>query len=159
MGYHFTFQQTATFNLCLIYFKISWTLAILLDHMHKKFEINRTKIKYGCQSGRKVVTQNSRSDLPLCWGKGKRKNISTHTFASCIKIAFWCIHLDGIPRFFGAWILIIIRIVHSFRLLNYYDIVFFCLLAYLFYTRNFLFIRNGPIIDKELRVFHLKIIF
>ena len=33
--------------------------------MHKKFEINRTKIKGGCQSGRKVVTLNSKSDLPL----------------------------------------------------------------------------------------------
>ena len=33
--------------------------------MHKKFEINRTKVKGGCQSGRKVVTHNSKSDLPL----------------------------------------------------------------------------------------------
>ena len=33
--------------------------------MHKKFEINRTKIKGGCQSGRVVVTRNSKSDLPL----------------------------------------------------------------------------------------------
>ena len=33
--------------------------------MHKKFEINRTKIKGGCQSGSKVVTQNCKSDLPL----------------------------------------------------------------------------------------------
>ena len=33
--------------------------------MHKKFEIDRTKIKGGCQSGRKVVTHNSKSDLPL----------------------------------------------------------------------------------------------
>ena len=33
--------------------------------MHKKFAINRTKIKGGCQSGRKVVTHNSKSDLPL----------------------------------------------------------------------------------------------
>ena len=29
--------------------------------MHKKFEINRTKIKGGCQ----LVTYNSKSDLPL----------------------------------------------------------------------------------------------
>ena len=40
-------------------------LAILLEHMHKKFEINLRKIKGGCQSGRKVVTYNSKSDLPL----------------------------------------------------------------------------------------------
>ena len=33
--------------------------------MKKKFEINHTKIKGGCQSGRKVVTHNSKSDLPL----------------------------------------------------------------------------------------------
>ena len=33
--------------------------------MHNKFEINRTKIKGGCQSGRKVVFHDSRSDLPL----------------------------------------------------------------------------------------------
>ena len=33
--------------------------------MNKKFEINRTKIKGDCQSGRKVVTHNSKSDLAL----------------------------------------------------------------------------------------------
>ena len=33
--------------------------------MHKKFVMNRTKIKGSCQSGRKVVTHNSKSDLPL----------------------------------------------------------------------------------------------
>ena len=33
--------------------------------MHKKFEINLTNIKGGCQSGRKVVAHNSKSDLPL----------------------------------------------------------------------------------------------
>ena len=33
--------------------------------MHKKFEINPTKIKGGCQLGRKVVGHNSKSDLPL----------------------------------------------------------------------------------------------
>ena len=34
--------------------------------MYKNFEINRTNIKGGCQSGRKVVTHNSKNDLPLC---------------------------------------------------------------------------------------------
>ena len=38
---------------------------ILLEHMHKKFEINRTKIKGGCQPGRKVVAHDSKSNLPL----------------------------------------------------------------------------------------------
>ena len=33
------------------------------------FEINQTKIKGGCQSGRKVVTHNSKSDLPLADGE------------------------------------------------------------------------------------------
>ena len=32
---------------------------------YKKFEINRTKIKGSCQLGRKVVTHDSKSDLPL----------------------------------------------------------------------------------------------
>ena len=40
--------------------------------MHKKFEINRTKIKAGSQSKRKVVTHNSKSDLPLI------PNLATH---------------------------------------------------------------------------------
>ena len=40
-------------------------LAILLEHMHNKFEINLTKIKDGCHSGRKVVTHYSKSDFPL----------------------------------------------------------------------------------------------
>ena len=43
----------------------SWALAKLLEHMHKKFVINRTKIKGGCQSGTKVATHNSKSDLTL----------------------------------------------------------------------------------------------
>ena len=33
--------------------------------MYKKFEINWTKIKGDCQSGRKVVPHDSKSDLPL----------------------------------------------------------------------------------------------
>ena len=33
--------------------------------MHKKFEINRTKIKGSCQSGKKVVNHDSKGDLPL----------------------------------------------------------------------------------------------
>ena len=48
-----------------LYFKITRALAILLEHMHKKFEINKTKIKVTCQLGRQMVTSNSKSDLPL----------------------------------------------------------------------------------------------
>ena len=33
--------------------------------MHEKFEINRTKIKGGCQSRSTVVTHNSKIDFPL----------------------------------------------------------------------------------------------
>ena len=33
--------------------------------MHKKLEINQIKIKGSCQLGRKVVTHDSESDLPL----------------------------------------------------------------------------------------------
>ena len=33
--------------------------------MYKKFEISRTKIEGSCQSGRKVVTHDSMSGLPL----------------------------------------------------------------------------------------------
>ena len=33
--------------------------------MHKKFEINQTKIKGSCQSGRRVVPHDSKSDLFL----------------------------------------------------------------------------------------------
>ena len=38
---------------------------MLLEHIYKKFEINRTLIKGGCQSESKVVTPDSKSDLPL----------------------------------------------------------------------------------------------
>ena len=37
--------------------------------MRKKFEIYRTKITDGCQLRRKVVTHNSKSDLPLVQGQ------------------------------------------------------------------------------------------
>ena len=46
--------------------------------MHKKFEINRTKIKGDCQSGRKVVTHNSMNDLPLTSNKPKINDSIEH---------------------------------------------------------------------------------
>ena len=71
---------------------------LLLEHMHKKFKINRTKIKGGCQSGIKVVTHNSNSDLLLVfimrW---------VCTYLSC-KYIIWChqvsnyCHLKKITR-------------------------------------------------------------
>ena len=45
--------------------------------MYKKYEIKRTKIKCGCQSGRKAVTHDSKSDLPL---------VSTNAYSFNIKI-------------------------------------------------------------------------
>ena len=65
MVYHFSSRLPVTLNLCLIYFKITWAVAIPLEHMHKKFEINRTKIKGCCQLGRKEVAPHSKRDLPL----------------------------------------------------------------------------------------------
>ena len=35
------------------------------EHTHKKFEVNRTKIKGGCQSERKVSQMKSYSKMPL----------------------------------------------------------------------------------------------
>ena len=46
--------------------------------MHKRFEINQTKIKGGCQSGREVVTH--KSDLPLAF-------IHTHKYGDFSKIS------------------------------------------------------------------------
>ena len=60
-------------------------LAILLEHMHKSFEINLTRIKGGCQLGRKVVTHNSKSDLLLSTlRKNCKQAISMHARPSCI---------------------------------------------------------------------------
>ena len=69
MGYYFSSRLIATLNLFLIYIKITSALAILLEHMPKNFEINRTKIKGGCQSGIKAVTHNFKSYLPLLASK------------------------------------------------------------------------------------------
>ena len=39
-------------------------------HAQEVRDISDKKIKGGCQSGRKVVTHNSKSDLPLCYWVG-----------------------------------------------------------------------------------------
>ena len=41
--------------------------------MEIKFEMNQTKIKGGCQSGRKVVIHDFKSDLPLGKEDGDRR--------------------------------------------------------------------------------------
>ena len=46
--------------------------------MHKKFEINRTKIKGSCQSGSKVVPHDSKNDLPLAAGAAMPENDDAH---------------------------------------------------------------------------------
>ena len=83
MEYHFSSPLTA-------YFIIIWALAILLEHMHKKFEINQAKIKGSCQSGRKVVTHNSKSDLPL-FPKHFAANVAKNYF--CCIVWSW----SGVP--------------------------------------------------------------
>ena len=45
------------------------TSRTIRDHTHKKFEIDRTKIKDGCQSRRKGVPHNSKSFLPQTTNK------------------------------------------------------------------------------------------
>ena len=96
-SYHFPFRQTAILNLypiCLrltqIYFKITRELAILLEHMHKKFEISGTKIKGGCQSGRKVVAHDSKSDLPSEVSR-ERKHVKKDSAPICRP----CLWKDG----------------------------------------------------------------
>ena len=91
--YHFSSRLTATLNLCLIYFKITLALAILLEHMRKKFEINRTKIKSGSQSGRKVVTHNSKSNLPLI------RNIFKTNVTQLFIFLIFCVLEQHVPEY------------------------------------------------------------
>ena len=55
--------------------------------MHKKFDINQTKIKGSCQPGRKVVTHNSGSDLPLA----QNKKIITYLDLAFLGLKYICI--------------------------------------------------------------------
>ena len=75
--------------------------------MHKKFDVNRTKIKDGCQSGRKVVTHNSKSDLPLpgcCivqlgfWGSFKNRYGNNQSWGRLDSIAVISLHLGSNVR-------------------------------------------------------------
>ena len=50
--------------------------------MNKKFDINRTKIKGSCQSGRKVVTHDSKSDFPPDF-------TLKYDFRQCDEVMFW----------------------------------------------------------------------
>ena len=57
--------------------------------MHKKFEINWIKIRDGCQLGRKMVTHNSKSDLPLEIKKKMYFQL-TATLNLCVKFLCMC---------------------------------------------------------------------
>ena len=54
--------------------------------MHKKCELNQTKIKGCCQSGRKVVPHDSKSDLPLGVKRNTLNRFSFGHESSLIKI-------------------------------------------------------------------------
>ena len=60
----------------------------------KKIEINQTKIKGGCQLGRKVVTHNTKCDLPLVyllnWSNKKTNRNYESNWAYIIgNFSFW----------------------------------------------------------------------
>ena len=55
--------------------------------MYKKFEINRTKIKGSSQSGRKVVTHDSKSDLLLVRKGPEFPHLKTDLRYVCISYA------------------------------------------------------------------------
>ena len=92
MGDDFSSRLTATFNHCPIYFKNTRALSTLLEHMHKKFEINQTKIKSRCQPRRKVLTNNSKSDLPSTIHKQKKPRYE-RTFTVLWTISTQCCSL------------------------------------------------------------------
>ena len=71
--------------------------------MYKKFEINRTKIKGGCQLGRKVVTHNSKSDLPLVTVCVSPAFSLLNIFFYCkhLKIVYLATYLDSFPSLIG----------------------------------------------------------
>ena len=78
--------------------------------MHKKFEINRTKIKGGRQSEIKVITHNSKSDLPLSYnhfevgGEGQtqifKKFLFAHSNSIVEELSQYLMTNDSPPRFF-----------------------------------------------------------
>ena len=64
MGYHFSCRLTATLNLCPIYLKLL-VHVLQCGQCSWDFQVNQTKNEGGCQSGRKLVPHDSKSDLPL----------------------------------------------------------------------------------------------
>ena len=80
--------------------------------MHNEFEINRTKIKGSCQSGKKVVPRDSKSDLPL---------VLSPKMMTCNKqaMAFWILSADSasdiITVSFSGLQLLIARVTTDYR--------------------------------------------
>ena len=68
--------------------------------MYKKFEINRTKIKGGCRSGRKV-THNSKSDLPG-YTHNKEKNVGSGAIQRLPKQKLTFALKHELKRFFSS---------------------------------------------------------
>ena len=52
VGYHFPFRLTVTLNLCQIYLKLLVHVLKQVGQCSCDFEVNQTKIKGGCQSGK-----------------------------------------------------------------------------------------------------------
>ena len=73
--------------------------------MHKKFEINQKKIKDGCQSGRKVVLRDSKSDLPLVDSQ------------QCLPVQCVSVLLHSVLRFLG------IKTIHQVALLHWLQLI------------------------------------
>ena len=81
------------------------------------FEANQTKIKGSCQSGRKVITHDSMSDLPLA----DPKNIPTlfaHFFSSFLPVFRHCVHGTGISE-----LLQVIMLMKLKQCVEYYIVV------------------------------------
>ena len=58
--------------------------------MHRKFYINRTKIKGGYQSRRKVVTHDFKSDLPLVYQLNVQHQLNIQAGVNQTKIKGGC---------------------------------------------------------------------
>ena len=66
--------------------------------MHKKFEINWTKIKGGCLSRGKVATHNTKSDLPIKTLKDYYEISKTITVSAKKPSSYNCSELNNNTR-------------------------------------------------------------
>ena len=63
-------------------------LTTLSDQMDKKFELNQTKVKGGCQSYTKAAYQDSKNDLPLEYFLWKFRQIFKKMIHRCMYYFF-----------------------------------------------------------------------